>query len=91
MPKRSQDVPEEYSEYERAIAREIGRRVRLRRIELKLTQEQVRTKMESEGIHISRTQYSRIELGESLLNAAEVVALMRAIEVRATWLLEGAT
>ena len=38
---------------------------------------------------MSQMQYSRIENGDSLLNAAEVVALATALEVSYKWLLEG--
>lgn len=89
MPRRSQDLPEEYTEYERALAKAIGTRVRQRRLQLNLTQEEVRARMELEQVHVSRTQFSRIELGESLLNAAEIVALVAALNSSFGWLLTG--
>jgi hypothetical protein len=46
MPKRMQDLPEEYQTNQRALAQAIGARVRLRRGELELTQEQLRARME---------------------------------------------
>src|SRR5262249_49074863 len=89
MPRRSQHVPEEYTDHERAIATAMGARIRARRKELKLTQEQVRIRMEAESISVTQTQFSRIENGESLLNAAEVIALAATLEVSYRWLLHG--
>jgi ribosome-binding protein aMBF1 (putative translation factor) len=90
MPKRSQNVPDEYTAYERSIAQAMGERIRARRKELKLTQEQVRIRMEAESVSVTQTQFSRIENGESLLNAAEVIALAAALEISYRWLLTGA-
>ena len=74
MPRRIQDLPEEYLTTQRAIAGAIGARVRVRREELQLKQEQLRARMELEQVFISRTQYSRIENGEALPDAAELIA-----------------
>lgn len=90
MPKRSQDIPEEYTEYEHALAQAIGARIRLRRRQLKLTQENARIKMELESVRISRARFSRIELGEYLPDAAEILALAVALDVSYRWLLTGA-
>ena len=38
MPKRSQDIPEEYTAYEQALARSMGARIRDHRDHLGLTQ-----------------------------------------------------
>jgi transcriptional regulator with XRE-family HTH domain len=89
MPKRMQDLPEEYLTRQRAIARAIGARVRVRREELELTQEQLRARMELEQVFTSRTQYSRIENGEALLDAAELIALRAILDVPFDWLLLG--
>lgn len=89
MPRRSQDVPQEYTEHEKALAQAVGARIRQRRKQLKLTQEIVRVRMEVENVHVSQGQFSRIENGESLLSVAEVVALAKALEVSYEWLLEG--
>ena len=89
MPKRMQDLPEEYLTIQRALARAIGTRVRLRREELELTQEQLRARMELEQVFISRTQYSRIENGEALPDAAELIALHTILDVSFDWLLLG--
>jgi transcriptional regulator with XRE-family HTH domain len=89
MPKRIQDLPEEYLTSQRALARAIGARVRMRREELELTQEQLRARMELEQVFISRTQYSRIENGDTLPNAAELIALRAILGVHFDWLLLG--
>lgn len=89
MPKRMQDLPEEYLTNQRALARAIGARVRLRRSELNLTQEHLRARMELEQVFISRTQYSRIENGDVLPNAAELIALRAILDVSFDWILLG--
>jgi transcriptional regulator with XRE-family HTH domain len=89
MPKRMQDLPEEYLSSRSALARAIGARVRLRRSELDLTQEQVRARMELEQVFVSRTQYSRIENGDALPDALELIALRAVLDVPFDWLLLG--
>ena len=89
MPKRIQDLPEEYLSSQRTLARAIGARVRLRRNELDLTQEHLRARMELEQVFISRTQYSRIENGEALPNASELIVLHAVLDVSFDWLLLG--
>jgi transcriptional regulator with XRE-family HTH domain len=89
MPRRSQNVPETYSAYERTLAHAMGERLRQRRKQLGLLQEQVRDRLNVEQVHISRTQYSRIETGESLLRASEIIALVRVLECTCAWLLFG--
>lgn len=89
MPKRIQDLPAEYLVHQRTLARAIGARVRMRREILELTQEQLRARMELEQMFISRTQYSRIENGEALPDAAELIALCAILNVSFDWLLLG--
>jgi transcriptional regulator with XRE-family HTH domain len=91
MPKRIQDLPDEYQSIQRALARAIGARVRLRRGALDLTQEHLRARMELAQVFISRAQYSRIENGETLPNAAELIALRAILGVPFDWLLLGET
>lgn len=67
----------------------MGERLRERRQQLGLSQEQVRVSLEAEQVHISRTQYSRIETGESMLRASEIIALVRVLDRSCTWLLYG--
>lgn len=45
--------------------------------------------MELEQVFISRAQYSRIESGEALPNAAELIALRATLGVPFDWLLLG--
>jgi transcriptional regulator with XRE-family HTH domain len=89
MPKRIQDLPAEYHGHQRALAEAIGARIRLRRGRLELTQEQLRARMELEQVYISRAQYSRLENGEALPNAAEIRALKAILDVSYGWLLDG--
>lgn len=89
MPKRMQDLPAEYQSTKRALAQAIGARVRARRAELALTQDQLRARMELADDYISRAQYSRIENGEALPNAANLIALQTILEVSFDWLLRG--
>ena len=90
MPKRIQDLPEEYLSHQRALARALGARVRVRREQMELTQEQLRARMELAQVFVSRTQYSRIENGEALPDAAELIALRMTLNVTFDWLLLGA-
>ncbi len=87
MPKRTKDLPEEYEEYQRALANAIGGRIRARRHQLRLSQERLRTQMELESVHISRARFSRIESGASLPSAAEIIALVQVLRVSSNWLL----
>jgi ribosome-binding protein aMBF1 (putative translation factor) len=89
MPKRSEGLPEEYAEYVQKLASAIGARIRARRLQLDLSQENVRAQMELEHVYVSRTQFSRIEMGARLPNAAEIIALVNVLEVSCSWLLFG--
>ncbi len=89
MPRYIRDVPEEYSAFERALAQAIGARIEQRRKLFRLTQEQVRIRMETESVSVTRDRFSRIERGKALPNAAEIFALAAALQVPYTWLLDG--
>ena len=89
MPKRGQNVSEEYSQHKRSQAQAIGARIGQRRKQLGLTQEDLRRRMEDERIHVTRSQFSRIENGELLPDAGEVIALALVLDVSFQWLLEG--
>lgn len=89
MPKQRQDVPEDFTEYEQILARSIGQRIKQRRKNLNLSQENVRAKMELASVYITRTQFSRIESGKSLPKASEIIALTFALQVPCSWLLLG--
>ena len=45
--------------------------------------------MEEEQIHVTRSQFSRIENGEILPDAGEVMVLVLVLDVSYQWLLEG--
>jgi transcriptional regulator with XRE-family HTH domain len=64
MPKRSHNFSEEYSQHKRSQAQAIGARIGQRRKQLKLTQEDLRMRMKDENIHVTRSQFSRIENGK---------------------------
>ena len=89
MPKRSEGVPEEYAASRRTLGSAIGDRVRARRRQLDLSQDRLRAQMELENVYVSRTQFSRIEAGESLPDAAEIIALIKVLQVSGDWLLFG--
>lgn len=89
MPKRGQDIPEIYTQHLQALAHAIGSRVRERRLQLGLTQENVRVKVELENVYITRTKYSRLEKGERIPLASEAIALAKVLNVSLDWLLLG--
>ena len=89
MPKRSKDVSEEYTTYEQKLAGDIGARIRLRRRQVGLSQQEVRANMALEQVYISRSHYSRTETGQNLPRASEIIALTRALDVSCEWLLLG--
>jgi transcriptional regulator with XRE-family HTH domain len=89
MPKRAQNIPDEYTDYERQLARAVGVRVRQRRKHLKLSQAQVRVRMEMVSVSVTYSKFSRIENGSALANIAEIVALAASLDVSYKWLLDG--
>ena len=89
MPKRSESIPEEYAEYRQVLAHAVGARIRTRRLDLNLSQELVRARMELENAYVSAGQFSRIEAGESLPSIVDVIALVKVLQVSCSWLLFG--
>ena len=89
MPRRTEDLPEEYAVHSHMLAVAIGSRIRQRRRKLRLSQEHVRTRMQLENVYVSRTQFSRIETGEILPNAAEIIALATVLQASCAWVLFG--
>jgi ribosome-binding protein aMBF1 (putative translation factor) len=89
MPKQSRNIPRNYEQNKAKFAKEIGYRIRSRRIELGIKQETLRAKMELEGVYISRSQLSRIERGDSLPAAIELTAFSVILKVSYQWLLDG--
>jgi transcriptional regulator with XRE-family HTH domain len=91
MPKRIQEVSEEYVIHRRSLGEAIGTRIRVRRKQHKLTQDQVRSQLELYNVVISRSQYSRLETGEAMPDAAALIALRAILTVSYDWLLNGDT
>ncbi len=89
MPRRTEDLPEEYEAHSRALAQAIGTRIRTRPGQLHLRQEQVRTQMELQNVYVSRARFSRIETGDTLPNAAEIIAVGDVLQCSHSWLLSG--
>ncbi len=87
MPRNRTDVPEEYREHQRETAIAIGGRIRQRRMQLGFSQRKVRELMELSSVSVTKSQFSRIELGELLPSAVEVIALAEALGVTVQWLL----
>lgn len=88
MPKPSQDVPDDYIEYKCQLAKKIGKRIKDRRVKLSFSQREVREKMQLESVFITRSQYSRLENGEKLPLASEIIALCSVLKVTSNWLLD---
>lgn len=89
MPKKSLGVSTEYEIYRSTIARDISNRIHQKRVDEKLSQETLRTKLELEKVHLSRSQYSRIENGEVVPDAVVLIALAKIFNVSIEWLLLG--
>jgi transcriptional regulator with XRE-family HTH domain len=89
MPKRIPQSLPQVNQYEQELAIQIGERVRSRRRELDLSQAQVRERMVEAHVFVSRTQLSRIENGEALPNAADIIGLCLILAVSPNWLLCG--
>ncbi len=89
MPRNRTDVPQEYREHQRELARQIGSRIRERRLQLGFSQRKLREQMEINSVSMTKSQLSRVELGELLPDAVEVIALSEALGVTYRWLLEG--
>lgn len=89
MPKKSKNVPKDYTRHKGLVARAIGNRIRQRREQLKLSQEALRQKLQLEGVYISRSQFSRLESGINLFSAVEIISLASALQISYAWLLQG--
>src|SRR5690349_3097383 len=89
MPKRMQDLPEEYASNWRSLARAIGARVRLRRGAPALPRGRLRARLEFEQANLSRTQFSRIENGDAMPDAFELLGLRATLGVSFDWLVLG--
>lgn len=89
MPKQSKDIPRLYFQQKKRLAQQIGTRIQKRRQELNLSQAELRRRLQLEGIFIGRSRQSRLEQGEALPSAPEIIAFCAALNVRFEWLLMG--
>ncbi len=87
MPKRTEGLSDDYASYKHTLGVAVGARIRSRRLTMGLSQEKIRAQMQLENVYVSRTQFSRLELGESLPDAAEIIALAKVLRVSPSWLL----
>lgn len=89
MPKKYQGISSEYIAFRSTIAREISIRIHQKRLDEKFTQETLRARLEIERVHLSRSQYSRIENGEVVPDAVVIIALAKIFNVSVEWILLG--
>jgi len=89
MPKAPKHVPRPYVAYKRKLAKEIGVRIRRVRLERKLSQTHLRDKLQLESVIITRSQHSRLERGERLPLASEIIGLCTVLNISSDWLLSG--
>ncbi|MFV9506799.1 MAG: helix-turn-helix domain-containing protein [Oscillochloridaceae bacterium umkhey_bin13] len=89
MPKRMRDLPSEYQNRRQLLGQAIGGRILARRDHLELTQDMLRARLELNQVWLSRSQLSRIENGEVLLDVLQLLALSDALGVTYHWLLTG--
>jgi len=88
MPRRSGNLLKSHTEYKTKVGRKIGARINQRRTELNFSQEVLRSKLELENVLITRSRLSRLENGETLPDAVEVLALTKVLRVSLGWLID---
>ena len=64
-----------------------GRRVREAREKLKLSQDQLAAKLQTEGLGVNQNSISRIETGKRIVTDFELAALAKVLDVDVNWLL----
>ena len=64
-----------------------GSRVREAREKLKLSQDQLAAKLQTEGLGVNQNSVSRIETGKRIVADFELVALAKVLSVDVNWLL----
>ena len=89
MPKKTKGVPRQYGTAKKQLARRLASRIRSSRKALDLTQTALRERLQLEGVFVTKSQFSRIELGEKLPDASEILAICKALKVTPDWLLLG--
>lgn len=67
----------------------VGERVKAKRENKGLTQEELAHAMQREGVIIEQKAISRIELGQRLVPDYELLVLSKALDVSLEWLLTG--
>lgn len=65
-----------------------GNRVREARLKLRLSQQQLAARTQTEGVPLEQDAVSRIESGTRLVQDFELKALARALRVSVDWLLD---
>jgi transcriptional regulator with XRE-family HTH domain len=86
MPKKTRGLPRQYHTFRRSLAHKLGTQIRSKRLELGLNQTEVRERLQLEGVFVTRSQFSRIEGGTRLPDAAEIIGLCRVFRVTVDWL-----
>lgn len=89
MPKQSRGIPNDYLTHKKKLAEDIGARIRERRLELNLSQKDLRERLQLQSVYVTRSQFSRIENGERLPVASEIIALAATLDITCNWLLLG--
>ncbi|APV43877.1 Helix-turn-helix domain-containing protein [Dehalogenimonas formicexedens] len=69
----------------------MGKRVREARLAAKppVTQEDLVARLQIQGLDLNQTMISKIERGQRSVSDYELLALAKALKVKAAWLLEG--
>ncbi|WP_076003629.1 helix-turn-helix domain-containing protein [Dehalogenimonas formicexedens] len=69
----------------------VGKRVREARLAAKppVTQEDLVARLQIQGLDLNQTMISKIERGQRSVSDYELLALAKALKVKAAWLLEG--
>ena len=65
-----------------------GSRVREAREKLKLSQDQLAARLQTEGLGVNQNSVSRIETGKRIVADFELVALAKVLNVDVNWLLQ---
>ncbi|MBR2822524.1 MAG: helix-turn-helix transcriptional regulator [Clostridia bacterium] len=66
-----------------------GKRVREAREKLRLSQDQLAARLQTEGLGVNQNSISRIETGKRIVADFELVALSKVLGVGMEWLVQG--
>lgn len=64
-----------------------GTRVKIARLEKKLTQQELSAKLETLAVYIDRASISKIEQRKRILTDIELIAIAKVLDVSINWLL----